>query len=254
MGDRLPSGADIEIFESLDSTSLEAKRRAADGAAGPQWIVALRQTAGYGRRGSAWRQEAGDVAATLLFRPNAPAEALPQLSFVAALAAADAIQRFAPKAPLSLKWPNDVLAGDGKIAGLLLELVTKAGSAPLVALGVGVNILSAPTGLEYRAARLIDFAAGAPPHPRAFVEALDETFDAWRRQWERDGFAEIRAEWLRRAANVGRRVRIQLAGEVAEGVFADLDPAGALVLDCDGERRLIAAGAMLPADNEGRRG
>lgn len=241
------SGARLEVYDQLDSTSLEAKRRAAAGEFGPLWLVALRQTSGYGRRGSAWVQREGDVAATLLFRPAVAPEILPQLSFVAGLAVADAIARFAPAAGLSLKWPNDVLAGGGKIAGVLLELIGAPPTPPLIALGIGVNILSAPDGLDYPSSRLIDFAA-APPHPPAFVETLDETFSAWRRRWEQQGFADIRAEWLSRASGVERRIRVRLPDEVVEGVFRDLDLAGALILDCDGERRTIAAGAVLPPD------
>lgn len=241
----LSSGARLEVFETLDSTSLEAKRRAAAGEAGPLWLVALRQTSGYGRRGARWEQREGDVAATLLFAPSAPAERLPQLSFVAALAVADAVARFAPKAPLSLKWPNDILAGDGKIAGILLELVGAPPVSSRVALGVGVNVVSAPAGLDYPAARLIDFME-TPPSPSDFVAALDETLGAWSRRWEKDGFADIRSEWLARATGVGGRVRVRLPAETVEGVLIDLDSTGALILDCAGGRRVIAAGAVLP--------
>ncbi|OFX04294.1 MAG: biotin--[acetyl-CoA-carboxylase] ligase [Alphaproteobacteria bacterium RIFCSPHIGHO2_12_FULL_63_12] len=241
----LASGARLEIFETLDSTSLEARRRAATGAGGPLWIAALYQSAGYGRRGSQWRQQNGDVAATFMFRPEAPVERLPELSFVAAVAVLDAIRRFAPSAPLSLKWPNDILADGKKIAGLLLELAGAPG-APVVTLGVGVNIVSAPQGLDYPTARLLDFAP-APPHPRAFVETLDEVFDAQRKVWLQDGFAAIRSQWLGRAAHKGERIRVKLPAETIEGVFTDLDLSGALILDCDGVRRTIAAGAVLPA-------
>ncbi|NWG92503.1 MAG: biotin--[acetyl-CoA-carboxylase] ligase, partial [Parvularculaceae bacterium] len=222
-----------------------AKRRAAAGDAGPLWLIAVRQTAGYGRRGAPWMQEEGDVAATFLFREGAPSETLPQLSFVAALAVGDAIRRFAPKADLSLKWPNDALAGGGKIAGLLLELLTTPST---VALGVGVNVVSSPQGLDYPAARLIDFGASPPPHPRAFVEEMDATFAVWRAIWRNEGFAPVRAEWLARAEGLGRAMRVQSAGEIVEGVFKDLDLDGALILDCDGARRTIAAGAVLPAE------
>lgn len=237
---RIPSR--IEVFPTLDSTSLEAKRRASLGEAGPLWIIALKQTAGYGRRGATWEQSEGDVAATLLFRAEAPAERLPELSFVAALALADAAARYAPRAALSLKWPNDLLAGGAKIAGLLLELV---GEAPLVALGVGLNVVSAPTGLAYPAARLIDFVEGAPPSPRAFVETLDETFAFRRRQWREGGFAPIRADWLERAHGRGRPMRVETPAGVVEGVFEDLDLSGALILNSSGNRRVIAAGAVL---------
>ncbi len=242
----LSSGARLELFDTLDSTSLEAKRRTAAGAKGPLWLVALYQSAGYGRRGTEWRQQHGDVAATFLFHPDVPGEKLPELSFVAALAVFDAIRRFAPAAPLRLKWPNDILADGKKIAGLLLELAG-ASAAPAVMLGVGVNIVSAPEGLDYPTARLIDFAPSAPPDPRAFVETLDEAFKAWRETWERNGFAVIRAEWLDRAAHLGERIKVRLPAETVEGVFIDLDLAGALILDCDGGRRIIAAGAVLPA-------
>ncbi|HBK91323.1 MAG TPA: biotin--[acetyl-CoA-carboxylase] ligase [Parvularcula sp.] len=233
----------IEVFPTLDSTSLEAKRRAALGEAGPLWIIALKQTAGYGRRGSEWLQEEGDIAATFLFRAQAPAERLPQLSFVAALALTEAIARFAPRAPLALKWPNDVLANGAKLAGLLLELVD---AGPLVALGAGVNIVSAPKGVAYPTARLIDFMREPPPAPRAFVEALDETFEFRRRQWANEGFAPIRADWLDRAAGRGQRLRVNTPAGAVEGVFEDLDLSGALILNSDGERRAVAAGAVAP--------
>ncbi len=247
MNGPLSSGARVEIFEMLDSTSLEAKRRAAAGEAGPLWLIALKQTSGYGRRGSEWRQQEGDVAATFLFRPQAPSDVLPQLSFVAALGLSDAILRFAPRAALTLKWPNDVLAGGGKIAGLLLELVGSAPApkSPLVALGVGVNVVSAPPDLDYPTARLIDFTNGAPPLPRAFIETLDEAFAVWRRRWEQEGFGPVRAAWLARADSLGQSIKVRLPGEVVEGVFHDLDLSGALILDCGGKRRTIAAGAVL---------
>ncbi len=245
----LRSGAVIEVFGELDSTSLEAKRRAhaADRAV---WIVALRQTSGYGRRGAAWRQSEGDVAATLLFPTSAAIETLPQLSFVAALATFDAIQRYAPSARLTLKWPNDVLADGKKIAGLLLELI---GTPPrqLVAIGVGVNIVAAPVLAEYATARMIDYCSPPPP-PRDFVETLDETFCAWRARWEAEGFAEIRNEWLGRAARLGERIQVRLPAETVEGVFRDLDSEGNLILELPTGRRAIAAGAILPPNSPAR--
>lgn len=247
MAGRFPSGATVSFFETLDSTSLEAKRRAAEGARGPLWIVALEQTAGYGRRGSEWRQAPGDVAATFLFDPRAKTERLGELSFVAGLAVAEAIAHYAPRAALSLKWPNDLLLEGGKTAGILLELVD-AGQGPLIALGVGVNIVSKPDGLDYPTARLIDHlgGAGAPP-PKDFVETLDASLDRWGDAWRKDGFEPVRRAWLEKAARLGEKIRVRLPHDEVEGVFQDLDPTGALVLDCPGGRRLISAGAVFPA-------
>lgn len=245
MHGRLTSGARIVVFEKLDSTSLEAKRRAATGTRGPLWIVAVEQSSGYGRRGSAWEQAAGDIAASFLFDPQAVRDNLGQLSFVAALAAADALRRYAPKAAIALKWPNDILIDGGKVAGILLELI-EAPPGPLIALGLGVNVVSKPALAEYPAARLVDCLAGAPaPSPRDFVKMYDEAFDAWRSRWRREGFEPVRAEWLGLAAKKGEKIRVRLPGETIEGVFTDLDSTGALVLECGGGTRLISAGTIV---------
>jgi len=241
---KFASGARIEVFDTLDSTSLEAKRRAATGERGPLWIVALCQTAGYGRRGAGWIQRDGDVAATFLFEPAFVPETLPQLSFVAALTVFDAVGRFAPNADIQVKWPNDILVNGGKIAGLLLELLTPA--PPLVALGIGVNVVSAPDGLDYPVARLLDLSSGAVPDPLAVVETLDTCLAAWVRIWRDEGFAAIREQWLQKAAGLGRTIRVNAPTGVIEGVFVDLDLSGALILECEDGRRTIAAGAVLP--------
>lgn len=242
----LPSGARLEIFEHLDSTSLEARRRAGAGRRDSVFILALEQSAGYGRRGTAWRQQAGDFAGTLLFEEASPVERLGQLSFVAGLAAADAIAGFAPRADPRLKWPNDVLADGGKIAGLLIELLDAAQGRPaLLALGLGLNIVSKPEGVDYPTARLLDFAPGSAPKPEDIARAFDTAFLAWRRQWRDKGFAPVREAWLDRAAHLGSVITVRLPDGDATGRFADLDPDGALVLDCDGRRRTIAAGAIL---------
>lgn len=245
MTTRLQSGASLVLFEKLDSTSSEARRRAATGVRGPLWIVALEQTSGYGRRGTEWQSGAGDVAATFLFEQPAAGYPVAQLSFVAALAAAETLSGLAPLADITVKWPNDVLANGGKIAGILLELLEGAPrSIPLLALGIGINIVTKPDNVQYRTTRLLDFMAEAPPVPET-VGRLDSAFDAHRRQWMREGFGPVREAFLARAAQMGSTIRVQLPNETVEGVFLDLDPSGALVLDCGGERRRISAGAIL---------
>lgn len=239
------SSARLAFFETLDSTSLEARRRVESGETGPVWIIAARQTSGYGRRGTEWLQADGDFAGTLLFRPGAARETLPQLSFVAALAVKDAISRHAPRAPLSLKWPNDVLAAGGKIAGLLLELLRT--EDPVIALGVGVNIVSAPHGVDYPTARLADHCGGGVPDPLCFGATLDETFAAWRAIWTQGGFAPIRAAWLGSAAGLGRRMKVASGRGTIEGVMEGVDEGGALLVRTDaGVLKAIAAGVATP--------
>lgn len=244
MPKRLSSGAAVEIFEVLDSTNLEAQRRAAAGARTPLWILALRQTAGYGRRARAWTQTEGDLAATLLLEPGRAVEEAGQISFIAALAVAETIRAFVPRAALAFKWPNDVLLDGGKVSGILPELLDTP-SGRLIALGVGINVVSKPPETAYRTARLIDALAGrTPPAPRALLETLDAKFAAWRAIWMKDGFTKVRDAWLELAAGRGEPIIVRLPAGETEGVFEDIDGAGGLILQTGQETRVIAAGEV----------
>lgn len=238
----LPSGAALEVFETLDSTSLEAKRRAASGEAGPRWFVALTQTAGYGRRGRAWTQGAGDFAGTLLFRPTGPAERLEQISFVAALAVASALDEHVAPDLVALKWPNDILIRNAKAAGLLLERLDDP-AGPLLAIGIGVNIVSAPINLPYPAARLVDHVQ-SPPTPDALAARIDSHFWRYLADWKERGFDATRRLWLERASGLGERIVARLPNEALTGVFEGLDDTGALILRSGAGKRIISAGEV----------
>jgi len=242
---RLASGAALEIFDTLDSTSLEARRRVEDGRFAPAFIVALTQTAGYGRRGAAWFQSGGDFAGTLVFDDSAPRERIGELSLIAGLAVIDALARFAPPGELRLKWPNDVLLAGRKVAGILLELLAVRAGRAILSLGVGVNVVSRPEIADYPTARLLDAGAESVPTPAELARALDETFDECRSRWRRDGFAPIRSAWLEKAAGVGRKIVVRIPDGEFSGVFRDLDPAGALILECDDGERRIHAGSIV---------
>lgn len=243
---KLPSGARLEIYDRLDSTSAEAKRRADDGERGPVWIMAREQTAGYGRRGRYWESGLGNFTATYLFEPGGDLSRHGQLSYVAALGVIEALDRYVIPNMLTLKWPNDVLAGSDKIAGILLESVTQDRRS-VVSMGVGVNLQSAPTGLEYPTARLADnLRAGVDaPTPDDLAVRIDEQFTAHYDIWRRDGFAAIRKAWLIRAKGVGAPVRVRLPGEEFSGIFQDLDDDGALVLRIGDTERRVAAGEIM---------
>jgi len=238
--------AAVSVFDELDSTSAEARRRYEAGSRGPVWLIARRQTAGYGRRGRAWTQALGDLAATFLTRAPSRVEDAGRWSFVAGLAVHDALCVAAPGANLALKWPNDVLLGGGKVAGLLLELWGRGADAA-VAFGVGVNVVSKPADTPYPTARLLDVAAD-PPAPEEIVTEIDAAFSRWRARLERDGFAPIREAWLERAAGLGERLVARLPDGEIEGRFETIDADGALVLDCaDGPRRVAAGDVFFSA-------
>ncbi len=245
MHKRLASGARLEIYDQIDSTNREARRRAEAGERDPLWIIANRQTDGYGRRGASWIQSEGDLAATILFAPTGDPEKLPQISLVAAVALTDALVAFAPTAPIALKWPNDVLLGGGKIAGLLLELVTPPQGGVAICLGFGVNIVSHPEGMDYPTARLGDVMEN-PPAPVEFVGRLDETFAARLAQWTTSGFAPVRTDWLSRANGLGAEITVRAPHGPIAGVFRGIDAEGALLLETAEGVINVRAGAIAP--------
>lgn len=240
-----PQGYALKEFESLDSTNEEARRLAASDTPVPIWIRAERQTAGRGRRGRAWESPAGNLAATLLLRPDRPASECAQLSFVAALAAAETVATFLPASEIRVKWPNDVLAGGRKIAGILLESASGAGSVPLwLAIGIGLNLAHHPEGTEFPAT-CVAAQGAAPPVPRDALLHLAAGFAKWYDMWRAEGFAPIRDAWLARAAKLGERIRARLTSEEISGVFEGIDETGALILrEAQGRTRLIAAGEV----------
>ena len=238
-----PEGYGLATFDEIDSTNAEARRRAAAGESGPLWIMAARQSAGRGRRGRVWISPPGNLAATLLLRPGRPSAECAQLSFVAAIASADMIA--AHTGDVTVKWPNDVLAGGRKIAGILLEAETAQGMAtPWLAIGIGVNLAHFPPGTEFPATSLAALGARAP-RPRDALDALAVNFAKWYDVWRADGFAPIRDAWLARAGGLGARIRARLQNEEASGVFEGLDETGALLLNQGhGRVRAIAAGEI----------
>src|SRR3990172_2877602 len=159
-------------YQTLGSTNAEALALARAGERGPLWITALSQNAGRGRRNSIWVSPSGNLYATLLLtEPSAP-ELAPQLSFVTALALHDAVAACAPllEPMLKVKWPNDLLLGQAKLAGILIEGESKPKFS--VAIGIGVNCAAHPNDTAYPATDLA--AAGVlvtPPQLFARLSA-----------------------------------------------------------------------------------
>jgi BirA family transcriptional regulator, biotin operon repressor / biotin---[acetyl-CoA-carboxylase] ligase len=225
----------------VDSTQGTIFDLAAQGAADRTVVVADYQAAGRGRRGRAWDAPAGTgLLTSVLVRPRSAREHWGGYSLVSALAVTDALARVAGLGA-RLKWPNDVLVGGRKIAGILLESRMPAGvsdtgpsgTAGVIAVGIGVNLRQRafPAGLAARATS-VWLETGHDVERDAMLTATLEAFDRWRAQLEHDGLAPIRARWLAVADTIGRRVSV----DGITGVAVDLDVDGALLLQ-DGERR-----------------
>jgi BirA family biotin operon repressor/biotin-[acetyl-CoA-carboxylase] ligase len=238
-----PVQVPIIAFDEIDSTNAEARRRAEAGETGPLWITAARQSAGHGRRGRAWETGAGNLAATLLMVTDKPPAEAAQISFVAALAVAGLGRLHLAAELIRLKWPNDVLVGGRKVAGILVESGRRDDGRLWLATGIGVNLASAPVAAERPATSFADHAFAAPPTPQVALGQLAGAFAGWLGVWEAQGFAPIAEAWTQRAYGLGQPCIARLGSETVEGIAEGLDSDGALQLRlADGKIRRITAG------------
>lgn len=230
-------------YDTLGSTNAEALVLARAGERGPLWIRARSQSAGRGRRGNEWFSPPGNLYATLLLSEPSSPENAPQISFVAGLALHDAIAASAPQLGpvLALKWPNDLLLGHAKLAGILIEGEDQPVFA--VAIGIGVNCITHPAKTAYPATDLASNAALVTPEQ--LFEALSAAMVHRIRQWQRgDGFKAIRAEWLKRAAGLGQEIQVRLPDREFSGRFEGLDEAGRLLVQTSNGQMAVTAGEV----------
>lgn len=230
-------------FDSLGSTNAEALARARAGERGPLWITAGMQETGRGRRGKDWASPSGNLYSSLLLTDPAPQVLAAQLSFVAALALHDAVADCAPQLGplLTVKWPNDLLLGGAKIAGILIE--AESGPPFAVVIGMGVNCASHPADTSYPATDLA--TAGAGVRPETLLRALAAAMQTRLTQWDRgQGFAAIRSAWLRRAAGLGHDIRVRLPEREFSGIFDGLDEVGRLLVRGEDGITAVTAGEV----------
>ena len=144
--------------------------------------------------------------------------------------------------PLALKWPNDILYGKAKLAGILLEGTRLTPTALACVAGVGINCQAHPADVPYETTDLTA-VSGQTIDPRFVFERLSDSIPRWLDVWAGgSGFASIRAEWLTLAAGVGSRIRVARPSSSVEGVFSTIDCYGRLVIERSGDFVTIEAG------------
>jgi BirA family transcriptional regulator, biotin operon repressor / biotin---[acetyl-CoA-carboxylase] ligase len=238
----------LGIVESTQSVAFALAER---GAADRTVVVADAQSAGRGRRGRTWQAPAGtSLLLSILVRPRLPQPLLPTLSPTTAVAAADALRRVTG-VDARVKWPNDVLVGGRKIAGILLEsrvapsarpgVSEPAGATVVIGLGINLGQLEFAPELAARATS-VALEGGRVPDRETMLAALLEEFDVWRARLDGEGFAPVRERWRRLSDTLGRRVTI----DAVSGVAVDLDADGALLLDVAGTLTRVTAGEIGP--------
>lgn len=224
----------IRIVERLTSTNtaLLSDALAVEG----DWLVALHQDAGKGRHGRIWESIDGNFFGSTLIqlRPGDPPA--PALALVAGLALIEAVELEAPGAPLMLKWPNDLMLGDAKLAGILLER-----SGDRVVAGIGVNLAGAPQ-INGRKTAALKPIKDITPH--AFAPILAGKFAQLLAAWRGSDPAQFAQAWMARAHPVGTMLEVHSGpGERISGTFDGIESDGAMRLRrSDGLVDLVRAG------------
>jgi BirA family biotin operon repressor/biotin-[acetyl-CoA-carboxylase] ligase len=198
------------------------------------WLVALEQDAGRGRKGRTWISELGNFFGSTLVRLRPGDPPAQTLSLAAGLALVEAIDVAVPAQPLMLKWPNDVVAHGKKLAGILLER-----SGDRIAIGFGVNLASAPRLADRQASSL-----GGNVQPQAFAPLLAGSFSRLLDIWRQSEPAMLAQAWLARAHPVGTSLTVHSSSnEMISGRFDGIEPDGALRLRSkSGTIELVHAG------------
>lgn len=232
-------------YDEIDSTNSEAQRRIASGdVTGPALITAAQQTAGRGRLGRQWVSPVGNFHGSFVVPKTDSAEWRRPwlLGAVAGLAVAETVERFVEDgAPVRLKWPNDVLVDGAKVSGLLLE---SAGAGPFLVVGIGVNLVAAPTDTPYPATCL-DRHRASPVDRTAFTDALAAAMAAMCDRWLSLGFGALRPAYLARTHRPGDVLSVQIGERREQGRFVDVDGDGFLLIESDGRILKVSAGDVL---------
>ena len=232
----------IQVVPETGSTNadlaaqLAARERMSEG----EWLVADRQKSGKGRLGRAWFDGAGNFMGSTVVHPAHGDPPASTLALVAGLAVHEAVSpHIPPPRRAMLKWPNDVLVGSAKLAGILLER-----TADSVVIGIGVNLAVAPE-LTDRATTALS-AFGPAPSRDVFAATLAATFDRELERWRTYGLEPLIARWTAAGHPQGAPLTIGEPGpESLYGTFAGLTPDGALQLRlADGSLRAIHAGEV----------
>ncbi len=229
---------DIDILESCDSTNSALMARAEGGAASGTVIVARHQVAGRGRRGRTWISAAGDSLTFSLLWRLANGQAPAGLSLAAGVAVARAVSKYSAT---KLKWPNDILLGEQKLGGILVELVPGATNTAVIGVGINLRLPEAmPEELRNHSAALPINCSGEEVLANILAELLQVL-----EQFSADGFESIRDEWVTYHAHQGKPV--QLLTDFApprHGICRGVDVDGALLLEADGVVERILSGEI----------
>lgn len=233
-------GKRIHYFNTIDSTNSAAYQLALEGARQGEVVIAESQEKGRGRLGRQWiSPPLLNLYLSVILRPDILPHQASLITLLAAVATADAIEKYSGLRP-SIKWPNDLLLRKRKVAGLLNEIHSETDHVHFVILGMGVNLnvdeKGFPRAIRVKATSL-KREMGRSVSRRAFAVLVLEELERWYETFLKGGGSPVLKAWRERARIQGKRVRVTSFGEVLIGRAVDIDSDGALILTAKGEKR-----------------
>ncbi len=216
----------VYALKQAASTMEEAHALAAEGAPEGTLVYAITQSQGRGRLGRVWESPKGGAYFSVILKPKRPAADIPQLSLVAGLAAAEGIRQLCRLYP-NVRWPNDILVNDKKVAGILVE-----NKSSIVVVGIGVNVKTKSSDLPDTATDLAHHVKNCP-HPHQVAGALWRRLSKWYDIWSKEGFGPVREALRPWMSHFGQPVHITAGNTRFEATATDLDESGRLVVRLD---------------------
>ncbi|MGF0241705.1 bifunctional biotin--[acetyl-CoA-carboxylase] ligase/biotin operon repressor BirA [Rhodococcus sp. IEGM1300] len=234
----------IRVFDSIDSTNAEALRAIEQGRSAPFLVLAERQTAGRGRRGRKWISPfAENIYFSLVLRIEGGMRQLEGMSLVVGLAVMQTLKEQGVLGA-GLKWPNDVLVGQKKVAGILLELVGDPADVCHVVLGVGINVNMQATDEVDQQWTSMRLEVGKDFDRNELIVELSLKLRAYLGRHQIGGFSAIRTEWEQNHLWQGRAVSLIAGANQIDGEVLGIDSQGALRLEVGGVEKIFSGGEL----------
>ncbi len=241
---------EILCFTETDSTSLQARILADNGAREGTLILAESQTRGRGRKGRTWFTPKGQgIFLSMILRPAISPMDASRLTLLTAVALAESLID-STGLGIRIKWPNDILCKGRKLAGILTELSTEMDAVNHVIIGLGINVNTPkeafPTELKEKATSIL--SESGIPHSRCEItKRFLERFERHYTSLVSDGFPDLLDRWRSLSDTIGQRVCVEMIGKSLTGTIRDMDPNGFLILEEEnGVRHSILSGDLIP--------
>lgn len=226
---------EIVFFLETDSTNTRAKALAAAGAPEGAMVVAECQTGGRGRKGRVWFSPSGQgVYLSVVLRPRISPVQAPRMTLIAGIAAAEMLMDAYPDLDIHIKWPNDILVGRKKVAGILTEISSDMDEVGFVVSGMGLNVNARRFPKDLKAiATSLALETGRPVERAPLVRGFLEAYEKWYDAFLTSGPDPVLDRWKSLSRTLGNRVLVDGPGGRITGIARDMDRDGSLLVEDD---------------------